>query len=342
MLNLILKYLFILPLTITVLEAQTVTNGGFASGSSGWGCSPEINSESVYGGSGSNATAEVDYLASLCQTITGLGVGNVYTISFDCSRRTGGCPSPTTTNINFVISGGALSTTVTRTNTAFGFTNSSFNFTATSTSHVINFTAGSGFGTSTCGMIIDNINITLYSALPIELTYFTLEQKDNNSVNILWETASELNNEYFTIERSQNAIEWEILSFVKGAGNSSSKIKYNFVDESPFNDISYYRLKQTDYNKKYKYSNIKSISLTNNNSVLIAPNPSTDHLLNFNSKIISQFDIVVLNNIGEKIKTFTFKNSNYGIDLTSLPPGIYYFIVYEKGSVISREKIILQ
>ena len=258
-------------------KSQTITNGDFSSSGTGRGGSPEAtNNETTYGGSvGTNKVAEVDFAAGLCQTISGFVVGSLYTLSFDCTRRTGGCPSPNPTNMNVTVSAGALSTTVSRSNTTFGFTNTSINFTATATSQTLTFAAGSGFGTSTCGMIVDNISITLLSPLPIELTSFNAIL-NSNKVDLTWETATETNNDYFTVEKSKDGVSFEEILNVKGAGNSTSMIDYMDKDSNPFTGVSYYRLKQTDFNGEHSYSNIVPVEYNPNGdtSISLFPNPT--------------------------------------------------------------------
>ncbi|MBL7811435.1 MAG: HYR domain-containing protein [Bacteroidetes bacterium] len=140
---------------------ELVSNGGFSSGATGWNaCSNAVEAyctEQCYGSSSTNQVAEVDVQVSLCQTLSGLTPGKAYVLSFKASRRsTGGTPNPI--RMNVAVSGGALSTTVTRTNTTFGLTPESFIFIANSSSHTISFTPGSG-NTSTLGMIVDDISV---------------------------------------------------------------------------------------------------------------------------------------------------------------------------------------
>ena len=99
--------------------------------------------------------------------------------------------------------------------------------------------------------------------LPIELLYF--KGSVYNSDNILhWSTASEDNNDYFAIEKTKDGIDWEILTRESGAGNSSNQLYYSSVDENVESIINYYRLKQTDYDGRFKYSDIISIDNRNN------------------------------------------------------------------------------
>lgn len=95
-------------------------------------------------------------------------------------------------------------------------------------------------------------------ALPIELISF--EAKLNNrQVDIHWATASEQNNDFFTIERSADGLNWEIVTTAAGAGNSIYRIDYAAYDSRPLSGISYYRLKQTDFDGAFEYSNIVSV-----------------------------------------------------------------------------------
>jgi hypothetical protein len=102
------------------------------------------------------------------------------------------------------------------------------------------------------------VTITVVNGLPIELLYFSgMEYGRVN--NLYWSTASEDNNDYFNIEKTRDGKIWNSISNIKGAGNSSTQLYYSFVDEDVENIINYYRLKQTDYDGKFKYSDIISI-----------------------------------------------------------------------------------
>jgi hypothetical protein len=98
-----------------------------------------------------------------------------------------------------------------------------------------------------------------------------------NQVELTWTTASETNNDFFTIERSKNGIDFKALAQVPGAGNSNQILNYKLIDDQPYEGISYYRLKQTDFDGKFTFSEIRTINLynTNNqNTLSIYPNPS--------------------------------------------------------------------
>ncbi len=88
--------------------------------------------------------------------------------------------------------------------------------------------------------------------LPIELLSFTPEIKPDR-IKLNWTTGTEINNDYFTLERSRDMYGWEVLGFVPGAGNSSVPLSYSFSDLRPLDGLAYYRLKQTDFDGKFKY-----------------------------------------------------------------------------------------
>ena len=88
--------------------------------------------------------------------------------------------------------------------------------------------------------------------LPIELIAFH-GVADKAGIDIYWSTAAEINNDFFTIERSRDGINWEVIHFTKGAGNSSEIMEYAFVDFEPPIGLVYYRLKQTDFDGAFSY-----------------------------------------------------------------------------------------
>ena len=98
-------------------------------------------------------------------------------------------------------------------------------------------------------------------ALPIELLSFDAKKYQNN-VKVNWKTASEINNDYFTVERSSDGENFDSVSEVDGAGNSTHTISYFLIDTDYKNGINYYRLKQTDYNGSETFSQIVAVDMT--------------------------------------------------------------------------------
>jgi len=98
-------------------------------------------------------------------------------------------------------------------------------------------------------------------SLPIELVSFTGYGSGVNN-NLIWETATESNNDYFTVEKTIDGQSFEILGNVTGAGNSTHLNKYSLVDYKVNRIVNYYRLKQTDFDGNHKYSDLISIDNT--------------------------------------------------------------------------------
>ena len=98
--------------------------------------------------------------------------------------------------------------------------------------------------------------------LPIELIRFAGNCADGQ-VEVTWTTASETNNDFFTVQRSIDGVTFEDVVIVDGAGNSSSIINYSAVDYNPYGGTSYYRLKQTDFDGASKYSDVVAVSCGN-------------------------------------------------------------------------------
>ena len=108
--------------------------------------------------------------------------------------------------------------------------------------------------------------------LPIELLFFKALVANENQVLCKWSTATEINNDYFTVEKTQDGINYEFVTNVTGAGNSNTTLNYSIIDPSPYLGISYYRLKQIDFNGQYTYSQLEPINLNTIEIINIYPN----------------------------------------------------------------------
>jgi hypothetical protein len=103
---------------------------------------------------------------------------------------------------------------------------------------------------------IGAINITL----PIDLMYLRATAVENN-VQLDWATAQEINNDYFTIEKSADGKNFTEVATVNGKGNSKEVNKYSAVDYAPYRGVTYYRLKQTDFDGKFTYSKTVAVQM---------------------------------------------------------------------------------
>jgi hypothetical protein len=178
-------------------------------------------------------------------------------------------------------------------------------------------------------------------ALPVQLLSFAGESKSNQNL-LEWKTASEMNNDYFTLERSHgnHHLNWETIAVKKGAGNSNQLLSYSHLDENPEEGINYYRLKQTDFDGGFTYSDIIALETKGESKFKVStawPNPAQNE---FNLEIYSQKESVIIINIfdftGKIIRQYDFnirKGSN-GIllNVDDLSKGMYHLVIYDKAT----------
>jgi len=116
--------------------------------------------------------------------------------------------------------------------------------------------------------------------LPVELLSFDAVLNGKEETELSWSSASERNNDFYSVERSANGIDFETIETVKGAGNSTALLNYSSKDLQPFEGVSYYRLKQTDFDGSYSYSAMVSIDRSVRASRLaVWPNPTEDGMI---------------------------------------------------------------
>lgn len=167
------------------------------------------------------------------------------------------------------------------------------------------------------------------SALPIELYSFGVKQMDRSVALIEWVTLSEVNNDYFTVEKSANLLDWEVVAVQKGAGNSTQKIAYYSTDHFPFSGITYYRLKQTDFNGEYSYSVIEAFNRKESLKNQFYPNP-TKGLIYSENELSANQKLSVMSISGSDFTNQVSIQSPSTIDLSRLPSGVYLIQVDTK------------
>jgi len=187
--------------------------------------------------------------------------------------------------------------------------------------------------------------------LPVELVDYQGEITPKG-VELKWATASEMNNNYFTITRSNNGSDWTELTQVKGSGTTSSYNAYSYTDESPVNGVNYYKLTQTDENGHSKDQGIASIEYFSENSSLtsVFPNPATGG--NCTVRILSSSDevlnIIVKDELGRIVSTRDItqlekSGSRYitqeQIELPAQKQ-LYFVEILQNGVSIGRHKVI--
>lgn len=183
--------------------------------------------------------------------------------------------------------------------------------------------------------------------LPIELIGFTGECS-NNKVVLKWATASEVNNNYFTIEKSNDGIVYYEIATINGAGNSTHTINYSYTDNAQNTGVVYYRLKQTDYNGACKTFKTISVAPCENLSGTVVNAYSNNYggvVVLIDEKNATNYNLKIFDAVGKLIKNesiYAQIGSNSSImDVSSLSSGVY-FISVESASTRYTQKFIVR
>lgn len=182
-----------------------------------------------------------------------------------------------------------------------------------------------------------NIN-NCSSAMPIELSSYRVDAVDKK-VAAHWTTASEINNEYFSLERSEDGMQFTEVVRISGAGNSSEIRNYNTTDEHPLFGTSYYRLSQTDFDGTSTHSQTVSINIDRTPELSVYPNP-VDNYFVVSFEGVKSFSIQMTG----FSQSFLYESNNIKgqtkIDVTDFPKGIYFLKAYS-GKTMTVKKLVI-
>lgn len=205
-----------------------------------------------------------------------------------------------------------------------------------------------GRGLSRAGAINTyTINATLLapSTLPIGLIYFNgLNEHSYNSFS--WSTATEINNDYFTLEKTTDAVNFIEVVKSNGAGNSNTPLIYSIIDYYPTKGLSYYRLKQTDFNGEYTYSKLVMIDVPSQltEDFSIYPNPfSTSATITISgASQLKNVELRIYNNLGEEVMVKIINSQITTLDTKDFLSGIYFYQLTDNNKIIQSGKLIVR
>lgn len=187
--------------------------------------------------------------------------------------------------------------------------------------------------------------------IPVELTSFTANVNNLGQVVLNWETATEINNQGFEIERRTESSEFRTIGFVDGYGTTTEPRSYSFIDKNADNGINYYRLKQVDFNGTYEYSNEVEVNVIGHLTFNLDQNypnpfnPSTN--IKYSVPESGNVRLSVYNLVGEEVAVLVNGFSQAGFyevtfDASNLSTGVYLYKLQSANSVQTKKMMLLK
>ncbi len=209
------------------------------------------------------------------------------------------------------------------------------------------------------GWYVDDIGIITYQIIPVELLSFTATAQQNNVV-LNWSTASEINNRIFEVQRAngnseQNNRDWKTIGYVQGKGTTTERTDYSYTDDSPMNGISYYRLKQIDFDGTFRilnaemveFNQVKEYSLEQN-----YPNPfNPSTVINYSIPEAGQVKLRVYNLLGSEVAVLVdefIEAGNHSVEFSTeklknkIGSGVYIYTLKAGSFTQTRKMVVLK
>lgn len=214
------------------------------------------------------------------------------------------------------------------------------------TSAVYSFTTTLGTAASYANNRFKLIISTTPGSLPVKLTSFTGQKVAKTSV-LKWSTASEIDNERFDIQRSNDGINYTTIGSVAGSKYSVKRIDYSFVDETPATGVNYYRLKQVDRDEKVTLSTVITLNFADmpKSAITASPIPADDYItLNLNNMDAVSASVRIVDMVGKTMFTGTImaeeSNFTYPIQLDNFKSGVYFMEVSRNDGTVESIKFV--
>ncbi|MFM9944467.1 MAG: T9SS type A sorting domain-containing protein [Bacteroidia bacterium] len=189
------------------------------------------------------------------------------------------------------------------------------------------------------------VYVNVQTALPVTWLSILALRNETGKVNINWATATEINNDYFTIEKSTDNRNFNEIGVVEGAGNKNSMSKYVFEDANPGAGTIYYRIKQTDFNGEFAYSAIVALNpgkLLNN--VTMNPNPASSNVtITWDAGIREKLTLNITDLAGVVILSEPLSTSNniHYLNIQDMNNGLYLINIVSNNDMVYRSRIVV-
>jgi hypothetical protein len=194
------------------------------------------------------------------------------------------------------------------------------------------------------------------STIPVELISFSAVNTEDK-ILLKWRTATEINNHGFEIERklisSTISGEWITIGFAEGKGTSTEPQDYIFTDVYPLEGLLNYRLKQIDFDGKFRYSDVVEVEFTNKFNFTMEqnyPNPfNPNTMIKYRLPEAGRVTLKIFNSLGEEAETLL--NNKYQeagehsvlyIAKSETPSGVYYYQLITENNIITKKMLLLR
>ncbi len=178
---------------------------------------------------------------------------------------------------------------------------------------------------------VDDAYGIIQKPLPVTLISFEGKQRSGSSVGLTWRTATEKDNDYFQVERSQDGRAFAAIGQVKGNGTTNVVQAYSYTDGTALAGTVYYRLKQVDYDGKFEYSKVIAVKASGaaslHTSIVAKPNPTSGKLVLIASHHKGAGNVALLHSSGKVMLAKEVQiepGQPIEIDLSGWSPGVYY------------------
>lgn len=188
-----------------------------------------------------------------------------------------------------------------------------------------------------------------FNPLPINLLNFSVKDCDEKAC-IDWTTLTETNNDFFTIDKTRDDVNYEVVAKVKGAGNSTGLKSYRFTDTEPYDGVSYYRLMQTDYNGSFTIFGLREYNREAfaDFSLNLYPNPGYRGTINVSVRAAKDKEILVIvyDMMGREAYSKVIVTQQNGATIMALDPsgklekGVYYVCASSDNKVENKLLVV--
>lgn len=177
---------------------------------------------------------------------------------------------------------------------------------------------------------------TTLATLPVKLTYFNANEIAANTVKLSWQTAQEVNSNYFALERSIDGTVFNALATVEAKVNSGVAQNYEYLDVKPVQGKNYYRLKMVDKDGTFEYSGVKMIDISH--AFSISPNP-TKNIVNIYGANARQAQVI--DTYGKVVMAKALKAGNNTISVGRLTAGVYTVKVFNIDNTVEAHRLVI-